>query len=89
MEEFAAQRDGLFAAKPPCSTPQLQELDAYAELVERLRIEVSREREEQQANNVVGYIFGVRVRWSSVAPPQLGICLLFDAASVGGIQPQP
>merc|ERR1712217_294448 len=33
---------------PP--TPQLNELDAYAELVERLRAEVSRERAEREAS---------------------------------------
>ena len=54
LEEFAA---GLPEAAPskalPCSsgyeTPQLEELDAYAELVDRLRLEVRREREDREA----------------------------------------
>lgn len=54
MEEFAAAMpDPGMSRSPPRSsgiaTPQLHELDAYAELVERLRVEVSREREERQA----------------------------------------
>lgn len=38
----------LPAASPP-ATPQLAELDEYAQLVERLRVEISREREEKEA----------------------------------------
>lgn len=55
LEEFAATLpDPTISRSPLCSsgfaTPQLRELDAYAELVDRLRLEVSREREERQAS---------------------------------------
>jgi len=38
------------AFQPGPATPQLRELDAYAELVERLQVEVQREREEREAS---------------------------------------
>lgn len=49
-------QEGLEARTPPrCSsgfaTPQLRELDAYAELVERLKTELGREREMRQATS--------------------------------------
>lgn len=37
-------------SQPGIDTPQLHELDAYADLVDRLREEVGREREERQAS---------------------------------------
>lgn len=54
LEEFASTSpEPEVPASQPCSsgfaTPQLRELDAYAELVERLRLEVAREREEREA----------------------------------------
>jgi hypothetical protein len=49
-ERVAAQLEaGASVYVAPPAAPQLAELDAYAELVERLRVEISREREERQA----------------------------------------
>merc|ERR1712178_474964 len=50
LEELAESLPESGQSRPMiCSSPDLRELDAYAELVERLRLEVSREREERQS----------------------------------------
>eukprot|EP00928_Gymnodinium_smaydae_P010920 TRINITY_DN14113_c0_g1_i1.p1 TRINITY_DN14113_c0_g1~~TRINITY_DN14113_c0_g1_i1.p1 ORF type:complete len:800 (+),score=149.40 TRINITY_DN14113_c0_g1_i1:138-2402(+) len=55
-EQDAGRQAAAAASAPPASalpsgaaTPRLRELDAYAELVERLRAELIREREEREA----------------------------------------